>query len=200
MRSLRAIGSSTGQPQGRAFAPLGSRLRSWPPVSWAVRDCCDIVRAGWIADKRSCPGGQETRSGLRARRACLWQGQFSGRRIFGNSGRLLIILADNYNQTTNDPTTETQSAQRTHRDFLKGIPGSLQLDGPCGPRAGLARLSLVAAVGPSCVARRGGPACLAGTVGRSGLRVRWRWRQAKAAFPGGWILGKQSLRFSIIIC
>jgi len=38
-----------------------------------------------------------------------------------------------------------------------------------------------------------------GAGGRSGLRGRWRWRSDKAAFPGGWILGKQSLRFSIII-
>ena len=72
-------------------------------------------------------------SGLRARRACLWQGQFSGRGIFGNSGRLLIILADNYNQTTNDPTTETQSARRTHRDFFsREIRCGLHLCDSCG--------------------------------------------------------------------
>ena len=50
------------------------------------------------------------------------EGGFSGRWVLGNNGRLLIILADNYNHTTNDPTTEAQSAQRTHRDFSKAIP------------------------------------------------------------------------------
>jgi len=35
-----------------------------------------------------------------------------------NAFGLLLILADNYNLTTNNFTTETQSAQRTHRDFL----------------------------------------------------------------------------------
>jgi hypothetical protein len=45
-RSLRAIGSSARQPQGRAFAPLESRLRAW---GRAVRDCCDAGRAGGIA-------------------------------------------------------------------------------------------------------------------------------------------------------
>ena len=29
-----------------------------------------------------------------------------------------LLLTDNYNHTTNDPTTEAQSAQRTHRDFF----------------------------------------------------------------------------------
>ena len=93
--------------------------------------------------------------------AGLRQGQFSGARdFFRNSGRLLIILADNYNQTTNDLTTEAQSTQSTHRDFFgKGFgdvsslpvlavrgpaaPGSpLNVPHPCrGPR-----LALVAAV------------------------------------------------------
>jgi len=34
-----------------------------------------------------------------------------------NAFHLLLILNDNYNLTTNNFTTETQSAQRTHRDF-----------------------------------------------------------------------------------
>jgi hypothetical protein len=79
----------------------------------------------------------------------------------GDDEDSLLLLAENYNQTTNDPTTETQSAQRTHRDVLKGIPGSLLLDNPCGPRAGLARL-------PAVVRGR----CLSGlrrSSGRTGL-------------------------------
>jgi hypothetical protein len=34
----------------------------------------------------------------------------------GCGGISLLLLADNYNRTTNDLTTEAQSAQRTHRD------------------------------------------------------------------------------------
>ena len=45
---------------------------------------------------------------------------------------LLLILADNYKLTTNDPTTEAQSAQRTHRDFLVSLRDCLKLAGPCG--------------------------------------------------------------------
>ena len=42
---------------------------------------------------------------------------------------LLLILADNYNQTTNGPITE---AQRTHRDiFGREIRCSLHLSDPC---------------------------------------------------------------------
>ena len=45
-------------------------------------------------------------------------GRFSELRILESNGCLLILLADNYNRTTNDLTTEAQSAQRTHRDDL----------------------------------------------------------------------------------
>ena len=54
------------------------------------------------------PGQEELDSG---------EGGFSVGWILGNDRRFLLILVDNYNQTTNDPTTETQSAQRTHGDF-----------------------------------------------------------------------------------
>lgn len=36
-----------------------------------------------------------------------------------NAFGLLLILADNYNLKTKNFTTETRSARRTHRDFLK---------------------------------------------------------------------------------
>jgi hypothetical protein len=59
--------------------------------------------------------GQGGRSGLRTRCACLRTGRFSGARdwAFGSP----LLLADNYNHTTNDPTTEAQSAQRNVHDF-----------------------------------------------------------------------------------
>jgi hypothetical protein len=44
------------------------------------------------------------------------EGCFSGREILESNDCLLLILSDNYNRTTNDPTTEAQSARRTHRD------------------------------------------------------------------------------------
>jgi hypothetical protein len=40
---------------------------------------------------------------------------------FGNDNDSPLLLADNYNHTINDPTTEAQSAQRTHRDFFGEI-------------------------------------------------------------------------------
>jgi hypothetical protein len=123
------------------------------------------ARRARLTGKRSGSGG---RSGLRARRACLRQGQFSRRWVLGNSGRLLIILADNYNHTTNDPTTETQSAQRTHRDFFsREIRCGLHLCDSCGLSAA-APDSRKAAF---CVARF--PAALVAAtcgLGRPGLR------------------------------
>ena len=57
---------------------------------------------------RSCPLGPPS-VGL--------VGQFFGRGILESNGNWLLLV-DNYNRTTNDPTTEAQSAQRTHRDDL----------------------------------------------------------------------------------
>jgi len=102
------------------------------------------------------------------------EGCFPGREIFRNSGCLLIILADNYNHTTNDPTTETQSARRTHRDFSKAIPegrslpifaGYWQPQGRAFAVLGSRLLLVAAARGPGrpglrrC--RKGGLDCLA---------------------------------------
>jgi hypothetical protein len=52
------------------------------------------------------------------------EGSFSGA-VFGESNIfcLILILADNYSITPNDPTTEAQSAQRTHRDCLAEYSG-----------------------------------------------------------------------------
>ena len=44
------------------------------------------------------------------------EGSFPGAGFWeSNVFGLLLILADNYNLTTNDPTTESQSAQRLFR-------------------------------------------------------------------------------------
>jgi len=96
-----------------------------------------------------------------------------------------LLLADNYNQTTNDPTTETQSARRTHRDFLAERSDAVstfailaryrqQRRATAGPRF-LRRscpgcCSLAAACGPGRPGlrryRQGGLDCLAGTGGQ----------------------------------
>ena len=57
-----------------------------------------------------------------------------------------IIISSNYG-----PNHKVTKAQRTHKE----IRVSLRLDDPCGPRAGLVRLSLLAAACPGCAARQG---------------------------------------------
>ena len=99
------------------------------------------------------------------------KGSFSGARDWGNNGRLLIILADNYNHTTNDPTTEAQSARRTHRDFSREIRCSLQLGDPC-------ELSAAAPGSPSTVC---GAAAL---VAARGLELPGLLRCRSAGLPG----------------
>ena len=73
------------------------------------------ARRARLPGKRSGSGG---RSGLRAR----WNGNRNVRILravaLRNDRGFLLLLADNYNHKTNDPTAETQSAQRTHRDFF----------------------------------------------------------------------------------
>jgi hypothetical protein len=110
-------------------------------------------------------------SGLRVRWRCRSdKAAFPGAGFWESKafGFLLLLLAENYNQTTNDPTTETQSAQRTHRDVLKGIPGShpaCRSLRSCGLTSPDFRLSFVAAACPGCVARLVALDCLAGTRG-----------------------------------
>jgi hypothetical protein len=58
------------------------------------------------------------RSGLRPFVAVSGKGLFLAQNWEGKAFGLLLILSDNYNLTTNKFTTETQSARRTHRDFL----------------------------------------------------------------------------------
>jgi len=65
--------------------------------------------------------------------------------VFGS----LLLLADNYNHSTDDPTTEAQSAQRTHRDFLSERSDAVhQLADPCAlPAAASGSRSAVVAAG-----------------------------------------------------
>jgi len=108
-------------PSGRAG---GAARRQGPSGATAV-----IRQAGPAA--RQAFGGTGGRSGLRARRG------WSQANETGNDGGSLLLLEENYNQTTNDLTTEAQSAQRTHRDFLAevSLPSSacrsLQAAGSC---------------------------------------------------------------------
>jgi len=100
-----------------------------------------------------------------------------------NAFGLLLILADNYNLTTNKFTTETRSAQRTHRDSLaeRSVAGAAACD-PCGPLAaapgspstvGGAAALVAAAYGPDRAGllrcRPGGLDCLASA------RARGQW-------------------------
>ena len=71
----------------------------------AVRACSTVVRAGMR------PGGPEGLEELDSGKG------FRALDLESNAVGSLLLLADNYNHTTNDFTTETQSAQRTHRDF-----------------------------------------------------------------------------------
>ena len=92
------------------------------------------VGRGLAGLQRCRPGGQE------AGRA--WWCLPPGNTVFlvkdwkSNAFHLLLILADNYNLTTNNFTTETQSAQRTHRGrtetFSRAICCMLTACDPCG--------------------------------------------------------------------
>jgi hypothetical protein len=74
----------------------------------------------------------------------------------GNALDLLLILEDNYKLTTNNFTTETQSAQRTHRDFSRAICCMLQIAILAGlsTAAPGSRSIVVAAVAPGCAHAR----------------------------------------------
>ena len=63
--------------------------------------------------RRIVQGGRKV-VGPEDRGAGLWRGAIFRGLDFGKamSSVLLLILADNYNLTTNDPTTESQSEQR----------------------------------------------------------------------------------------
>ncbi|MHB8117371.1 MAG: hypothetical protein ACYDHX_01370 [Methanothrix sp.] len=84
------------------------------------------IGAGKDADAGAVAGPQGTRMRALGRgRLCLrgqppvgLAGCFSGRGILESNVHLLLLLAENYNRTTKDLTTEAQSAQRTHRDYL----------------------------------------------------------------------------------
>ena len=103
------------------------------------------------------------------------EGSFPGAGFWeSNASGLLLILADNYNLTTNDPTTESQSAQRLFgksSDFR----AVFRLADPCGPRASRAWQSLASPPPRACaraVSRMGARARVGLSPGRSGRSGR----------------------------
>jgi hypothetical protein len=83
---------------------------------------------------RACvglPPGARRPIGPDVRGACFWEGQFLGWLFFFGSCGNSLLLAENYNLTTTNNTTEAQSAQRLHG----GGRNSLRLDDPCELRA-----------------------------------------------------------------
>jgi hypothetical protein len=133
---------------------------------WAGPSGLAALSSGWawLPSKRSYSGVQE------ASRA--WE---SG--LESNAFGSLLLLADNYNHTTNDPTTEAQSAQRTHRDFLaERSDAVLRLGDPCvQPAASPGSRRAVVAAGARVSAALVATACAPGRPGcgdvvrRSGL-------------------------------
>ena len=71
--------------------------------------------------RRCCPGGQEARSDQEeARRISLRREQFSWSWILRNNGSSVLLLADNYNLTTTDQTTEAP-ARAEHAAWGCGV-------------------------------------------------------------------------------
>jgi len=161
---MACLVTGTGVLEDRRAKTTGSRARRYRrevPIRegqlWAA---APSARPGPPARAQAQEAGRASGSGGDGGRISLlfWGAGFWESKAFG----FLLLLAENYNQTTNDPTTETQSAQRTHRDFLRGIPGGLSgLTILAMPRAGLARSSLVARCPSGLHRSSSGLACLA---------------------------------------
>ena len=120
--------------------------------------------------------GQEARSGLIPGRAEPRQTAFRAL-DFGYAGISLLLLADNYNLTTNDFTTKA----RRHKGRAKIFETVLLLSDPCGAVGSSARLPL----DRGCIARL--PVV---TRGRRqwtgpGLRYRLSWLARQALVSGG---------------
>ena len=106
-----------------------------------MRTCMrSLVRAlSWarVPAWACCLGGREAGRAWR-QGACFWEWQlWEGWVFFGSCGNSLL-LAENYNRTTTNNTTEAQSAQRLNG----GGRNSLRLDDPCELWASLARLPI----------------------------------------------------------
>jgi hypothetical protein len=94
----------------------------------------------------ACRLGARRPVGPGVKGACLWEWQLLGGMGFWSCGTSLL-LAENYNRTTTNNTTEAQSAQRLN----SGGRNSLRLDDSCGLWGSLAR----AAHRPLCNLGRG---------------------------------------------
>jgi len=150
--------------------------------------------------------GQEARSGLRAKRASLRQGQFSGaQNLESNAIGSLLLLADNYFQqlrTKPQRHEGTKDAQRYDAFYCFAILAGLWAAAP-GSRS-----TVIAASARVPAAARGSPPvdravwdC--GAVVRAGRRPVGPENQVahasgKGNFPDTG-LGKQCLRFAITI-
>jgi hypothetical protein len=120
--------------------------------------------------------GQEARSGLIPGRA--GPGQTAFRALdFGYAGISLLLLADNYNLTTNDFTTKA----RRHKGCAKIFDTVLLLSDPCGAVGSSARLPF----DRGCIARL--PAVARGRRpwAGPGLRYRLGWLARQAIVSSG---------------
>ena len=87
------------------------------PVTCACRFGQALVRSRMRARGRVGlpPGGsREPQDGPGIRGACLWKGQRFGAGFFWKQWQFALLSAENYNRTTTDHTTESQSAQSLH--------------------------------------------------------------------------------------
>jgi hypothetical protein len=125
--SLCAKGSCRLGPSSRVSGSVAcKRMRSLVrALAWA---CVPRV---WLPPGAGRPVGPGVRG------ACLWDWQLLGGLGFWSCGNSLL-LAENYNRTTTNNTTEAQSAQRLNG----GGRNNLRLDDPCGLWASLARQPL----------------------------------------------------------
>ncbi|MCX6679890.1 MAG: hypothetical protein NTX42_05965 [Methanothrix sp.] len=133
------------------------------------------AQAGPEPGKLSCEGAGG-RSGLIPGRA--EPGQTAFRALdFGYAGISLLLLADNYNLTTNDFTTKA----RRHKGRAKIFDTVILLSDPCGAVGSSARLPL----DRGCIAQL--PAVARGRRqwAGPGLRYRLGWLARQAIVSGG---------------
>ena len=154
--SIFPILASCRQQRRAAAGPragaLGSRLHSWPHVGRAVRACCDDARAGRHAWQAIVPTGRRpVGPGVNV--------HFSGKAVSrglnleSNAFGSLLLLADNYNPTTDDRTTQgTERIEDAQRHFSREILCSLQLPilATTGSSAGQPQGRVLGRSGPGC--------------------------------------------------
>ena len=142
---------------------LPGPVRVRVPLAWAR--ACPRGLAAWGAGRPVGPGVRE---------ACFRKGQHFRGLDSWNSGRLSLLLAENYNRTTKDQTTESQSAQRLHdRGVYWQSPG-LTILADCGLAS------------PGSLSRALHP-CLGSKARAPGCSARGRASGASSQFSRWWI-------------